>query len=171
MAVAAALIEEFGQPEGVRALPTLRSGNLYLNRTWLETVGVERQEAARVAAAAATEVNGVALALTTEEVLGSPDTDDPIRRILLSTIHPDRSGDVMIVIERNWLDGTTPASHGTPYDYDRRVPYLAMGPGLRPGHVSQTPVTPGIGVVLAAHLLGIPPPAKAVDQLPAGVLR
>ena len=170
-AVSAALVEEFGQPEGVRAFPTVRAGNLYLNRAWLASVGVERADAARVAAAAATEVNGVALALTTEEVLGSPDTDDPIRRILLSTIHPDRSGDVMIVIERNWLDGSTPASHGTPYDYDRRVPYLAMGPGLRPGHVSQTPVTPGIGVVLAAHLLGIPPPAKAVDQLPASVLR
>ncbi len=77
----------------------------------------------------------------------------------------------MVVIKRNWLDGVTPASHGTPYDYDRQVPFLVMGPGLRRGHVSHTEVTPGIGVVLAAHLLGIPPPAKAVDEIPTGVLR
>ena len=75
----------------------------------------------------------------------------------------------MIVIERNWLDGATPASHGTPYDYDREVPFLAMGPGLRPGHSSNAEVTPGIGVVLAARLLGIPPPSKAVDSVPDGV--
>jgi predicted AlkP superfamily pyrophosphatase or phosphodiesterase len=169
-AVEQALIDAFGRPKESRArYATVISNYVYLSRPVLEREGLELDWAARIAAAAAAEVEGVALALTTQQLLADPDTVDPIRRAMLRAIHPERSGDVMIVIERNWIDGFTPASHGTPYDYDREVPFLAMGPGLRPGAISDAEVTPGIGVVLAARLLGIRPPSKAVDTLPDDV--
>ena len=56
-------------------------------------------------------------------------------------------------------------------DKDREVVAFAMGTGLPTGTRISEPVTPGIGVVLFARLLGISPPASAQDRLPAALLQ
>jgi predicted AlkP superfamily pyrophosphatase or phosphodiesterase len=48
-------------------------------------------------------------------------------------------------------------NHGSPYDYDRRVPLFFMGPGIMPGDASLTARTVDVAPTLAA-LLGIPTP-------------
>jgi predicted AlkP superfamily pyrophosphatase or phosphodiesterase len=60
-----------------------------------------------------------------------------------------RSGDLFIVPKPYWLmDGTAAGKartygtgHGTPYNYDQRVPILLMGYGIQPGefHANATP--------------------------------
>ena len=61
-------------------------------------------------------------------------TDETLRAWRLSHV-PGRSGDFVITPRRNWLlraaAGTT---HGSPHDYDRRVPLMLFGAGIRAGH-------------------------------------
>lgn len=83
----------------------------------------------------------------------------------------DRAGDVLLVLKPNWLEGTYAASHGSPYDYDRRVPLLAMGPGLARGTVSQAKVSPGLMTVIAAKALVVPTLKVATDTIPAEALQ
>jgi predicted AlkP superfamily pyrophosphatase or phosphodiesterase len=127
-------------------------------------------QAARVAAAAAASTAGIAAAFATADLLAAPPGDDPLRRAVRYSLCPDRAGDVQLVLAPYWLDGMTPASHGSPHPYDREVIALAMGAGLPAGGRIAAPITPGFGVVLFAELLGIPRPVGAVDVLPPGLL-
>ena len=60
-----------------------------------------------------------------------------------------------------FTEGTIPdfdrAVHGSPYLYDRRVPFLLMGPGVRPGRSAAPARTVDVAPTLAG-LGGIPLP-------------
>jgi Type I phosphodiesterase / nucleotide pyrophosphatase len=128
-------------------------------------------QACAVAAAACAKVRGIARGISVPELLASGQGDqaaaDPILTAVRQSICPARSGDVVFVVEPYWLEAGLPASHGTPYPYDREVPLLAMGPGLRRGATSAAAVSPGLAAVLAARWLGIDRPAAAADEVPA----
>jgi len=86
------------------------------------------------------------------------------------SFHPDRSGDVMMVLKPYhivWtrLKGT---SHGTPHSYDTHVPLILFGPGLAKGP-RKDPVTPQANVAVLAKALGIKPPALAEAPVPEKV--
>jgi hypothetical protein len=85
--------------------------------------------------------------------------------------HPDRAGHVLLVFQRGFIDSTYAATHGSPHDYDRQVPLLAMGPGLASGVSSKASASPGMVTVLAAHALGIEPPKASLDVIPNEILR
>jgi hypothetical protein len=72
---------------------------------------------------------------------------------------PDRSGDFVLQTARGCLLSTfdTGTSHGSPWDYDRRVPLLLRGRGIEPGHIPGPAATIDLGPTLAA-LLGVPAP-------------
>lgn len=67
-----------------------------------------------------------------------------------------RTGDVILVPEKYWLLSETPATHGSPWDYDRHVPLVFMGAGIEPGldtsAVSPADVTPTIARFLGLSL-------------------
>ncbi len=72
----------------------------------------------------------------------------------------DRSGDLVLQPEATCLisryaEGTT---HGTPYEYDRRVPLLFWGSGIERGSVAGRAATIDIAPTLARRL-GIAPPS------------
>lgn len=73
---------------------------------------------------------------------------------------PDRSGDFVLQAARGCLLSTfdTGTSHGSPWEYDRRVPLLLRGPGIEPGRVPGPAATVDLAPTLAA-LLGIEAPA------------
>lgn len=123
-------------------------------------------EACDIAAAAVPIVRGLSAAYSTREILGTDRHDDPIKEALRLALHPARAGSVQLVVEPNWLDGITPASHGTPHPYDRQVVGFAIGAGIARGIAITDAVTPGLGVVMFSRLLGIEPPAHAVDAVP-----
>jgi hypothetical protein len=46
----------------------------------------------------------------------------------------DRAGDFMFVPKPMWIvRGSTGTTHGTPYDYDQRVPLILYGARVKPG--------------------------------------
>ena len=65
-----------------------------------------------------------------------------------------RSGDLAYVLKPYWLAQSTGTTHGSPYDYDRRVPVMLMGAGIRGGEYL-TAATPADIAPTLAWLTGI----------------
>ena len=78
--------------------------------------------------------------------------------------NPQRSGDVLFALKPYALQGTTPASHGSPWRYDSHVPLLLLGPGIPPGKHSR-PVSPAAIAPTLAKLLGLDPPSGNVEAV------
>lgn len=167
-----ALARRFGQPPGTaRYVSHVGEFSLHLDRDVLGAVPGGRDdaavlEAARIAAVAATRVKGIAAAFATGDLSELAAADDPLQQSLRKALFPGRAGDVQLVVRPHWVDGVVPASHGTPHAYDRQVVAFAIGPGVPAGARVDAPVTPGLGVVWFASLLGIPRPPRAADTLP-----
>jgi hypothetical protein len=172
-----ALSDRYGAPgEGKRYVTHVGEFSLFLDQDVLAAQRGSRDaeafllEASRVAAAGAQGAQAISAAFATADLFDKGNSPDPVQRALALGLCRDRAGDVQFVIKPYWLDGATPASHGTPHSYDREVVGFAMGCGAPRGARSAQAITPGFGVVWFAHLLGIPRPTGAVDLLPAEML-
>ena len=85
------------------------------------------------------------------------------------SFHPDRSGDVYVVLKPYYLLSTTigtGTTHGTPHDYDCHVPLLVYGPGVGGGPRDER-VTPQAAAAVFARFLGVDPPKDADFPVPA----
>lgn len=168
-----ALATQIGAPPpGKRYLAHIGEYSVFFNDAVLQAVRGEqsladvRQRAARIVAEVAPKVRGIAAAFATADLLAPGGAPDPLRRSLVDALCPGRAGDVQLVIQPYWLDGTTPASHGTPHPYDREVVGIAYGPGVPGGATVAATVTPGFGAVWFAQMLGLPRPEQAHDVVP-----
>lgn len=105
---------------------------------------------------------GVARVYQAEELDDRPPTQNPIRAAESDGFFKSRSGDLVIVPKPYWMwDYSRPGkptrggtTHGTPYDYDQRVPVILMGWGIRPGKY-YGPATPADIAPTLAALCGI----------------
>jgi arylsulfatase A-like enzyme len=84
--------------------------------------------------------------------------DDSLTRALALGYVAGRSGDLFVIPKRDWIveqrsdnDATT---HGTMYDYDRRVPLILLGRAVKPGRFTESASPADIAPTLA-HLAGI----------------
>ena len=77
---------------------------------------------------------------------------DFIARAEINGYFPRRSGDLFIVFEPNYIPGSSGTSHFSPYAYDRHVPVLFMGPGIKPGRYDETIAPNDIAPTLATML-------------------
>ncbi|MEX2273218.1 MAG: alkaline phosphatase family protein [Vicinamibacterales bacterium] len=68
-------------------------------------------------------------------------SDDPMMRAVLLSYYPGRSGDLMLLLREHHTASTDAASHGTYYDYDRRVPVMLFGSPFKAGTYA-VPVSP-----------------------------
>jgi hypothetical protein len=88
------------------------------------------------------------------EDLAAPRADDATLGAVSRSYVPGRSGDLMLVFEPYWVPQSTGTTHGTPWDYDQRVPLLFHGAGIAPGRYL-TPAGPVDLAPTLAHLAGI----------------
>jgi hypothetical protein len=139
-----------------------------------EAARVPRRRAAVLDAvrAAVRGLPGVAGAWTAEELRGGPDgpDTDPLRRLAAASVGWGAPGDLFVVPARGWVaddperrGGGT--SHGSPWEYDREVPLVAWGVGVRASRGDEPLPQAAVAATLSA-LLGIPPPPCA-DAPPA----
>jgi len=86
---------------------------------------------------------------------------DEVERAIGLSIADDAPGDIYVLPSAgNIADdvpGSTGTGHGSPFDYDRDVPVLVVGPGVTRGRTTST-VAQGRVAATLAHLLGIAPP-------------
>ncbi len=155
-------------PKWIEASPSLM---LYLDRKIIATRGAKPDEVAETLAKWLPTQPGIQAAYTHSRLSGEMPQEDAIGRMVQASFHPDRSGDVMLVLKPHYLfsdkelRGTT---HGSPHPYDTWVPLVAYGAGVKPG-VREGRVSPQAAAVILAAGLGIAPPAKAAVEVPHGL--
>jgi predicted AlkP superfamily pyrophosphatase or phosphodiesterase len=98
---------------------------------------------------------------------------DPIVRAAALTNFEGRSGDLIIVAKPNWPIGGRAVgeagSHGSPHEYDQRVPVILFGAGIRAGRHERAATPADIAPTLA-RLAGIKM-SKAEGRVLAEALR
>jgi phosphoglucomutase len=122
---------------------------------------------------------GIARVFRSDELAApSATAEDRVERAALWSFYAARSGDLVIVPRPYWLytsSATTSVGtgHGTPYDYDQRVPLILFGQHVKPGQYLTEAGPMDIAPTLAM-LCGITLPApdgrvlnEALNGLPA----
>src|SRR5262249_17307736 len=92
-----------------------------------------RPDALQALREAVAGIPGIARIITRGQLENDVETDDPIPRAARLSYFRGGSGDLLILPKPYWMTGSAGTSHGTPYLYDRRVPVLFFGAGVKPG--------------------------------------
>jgi len=138
---------------GSRWVLSLDPPNLYLNRGLADQLGLDWQGFLREAAAALSGLREVAHIYRP----GQPDPRDPYSGVYQRSVFPSRSGDLLVrmspgVLVSDWNF----TSHGTPYDYDAKVPLVFLGSDFVAGqfrtNVNVTDAAPTLAYVLRLPL-------------------
>jgi len=68
-------------------------------------------------------------------VAGAWTQDEPLPPLMRNSVHPRRSGDVLIALRPGWIWmwGSNSTTHGQPVEADLHVPLIFWGAGIRPG--------------------------------------
>lgn len=77
---------------------------------------------------------------------------------------PPRSGDLSLIFEPGFIPGTKGTTHFSPYSYDRHVPVIFMGAGIKPGRYDEMIVPNDIAPTLAT-LLDIQTPSGSSGRV------
>jgi len=106
---------------------------------------------------------------TQAQLMGPRPAGDPFFDLHQRAFFAPRSGDLVVRVKQyvylgGYVGGT---GHGTPYDYDRHVPIVFMGPGITPGRRDVETGPEDIAWTLG-RLLGLPYPQQdsVTDLLP-----
>lgn len=70
----------------------------------------------------------------------------------MNGFYAPRSGELSLILDPGYVPGRTGTTHFSPYAYDRHVPVLFMGPGIRPGRYDITIHPNDIAPTLATML-------------------
>ena len=97
---------------------------------------------------------GIGRVFTAPELAARVHDHDPMARAASLSFFPERSGDLILIPQPFWLSGTLAATHGTPHDYDTRVPVILYGTGVSPGTYLER-ITPADIAPTLAFLSGI----------------
>ncbi len=151
---------------GVFAWPrqwvTFAGPHVAVRRTVARQTGVPIEKAIALVKARLEALPSIAHAWTAAEIRsGRGELAELYRRSFV----PGRSGDLVIQRARTCLISASDygTGHGSPYDYDRRVPLVFWGAGVEPAEVSGRAATVDIAPTLAAGL-GIEIPADLDGQ-------
>jgi predicted AlkP superfamily pyrophosphatase or phosphodiesterase len=106
---------------------------------------------------------------TQAQLVGSRPADDPFFDRHQRAFFASRSGDLLARIKKHvYLGGYVGGTgHGSPHDYDRHVPIVFMGPGIKPGSRDVETGPEDIAWALG-RMLGLPYPQQdsVTDLLP-----
>lgn len=139
---------------GERWILSNQTPHVYLNLAAAERLGLDKRDFLKRAAKTLSAVDGAGGVYVAGEK-GGP-FDAAFRR----SYDPGRSGDLFLIMAENVLLGDAPpgTSHGTPWDYDARVPLVFWGRGVQGGVFDAPAATVDLAPTLGRLLgLGYPP--------------
>ncbi len=160
------LTQHFGTPAGGAWVDHIMPPSIYLRDSAL--ANHNRREVVDTVVAALRRHPHLAIVATPASLLDGvvpPGVDSITAAAVRRSMHRERSGDVVMYPKRYWIFGGTPATHGTPYDYDQWVPLMMLGYRIS----SDTPsaaVSPVDIAPTLARILGIALPNVDGRQLP-----
>jgi predicted AlkP superfamily pyrophosphatase or phosphodiesterase len=145
----------FGDP---RSLLSLDGGHLYVPEEGLSEFGLTR-------AAVVTEVISYLESKPEIEkawrVEALSNASGELAEAMQRSIVPDRMGDVLVQMVEGCLVDELGTTHGSPHNYDRDIPIVFYGAGIKPGNVPGPAYSIDIAATLA-HYLGVEP-GKPLD--------
>lgn len=165
-AIDAALDGAFGAGDWVRGTA---GSSPYLDHALIRERGLDGAAVRRLAADAAEAHPNVARVLTREQLLAGEVPDEPASRRVDRSYHPQRSGDLEILLDPFWIRSSDATTHGTPYVYDTHIPLIFRGPGVRAGRYDRAAILNDVAPTLAT-LLGVEIPSNAAGRVLAEML-
>jgi len=155
--VSAALSKQFGKGNWV--IPGGGESALYLNYETLANAKspdgkpVTLGDVSAVARRAIFETKDLhAARVYSREQMDNGVNGDYIAQAEMNGYYPARSADLFIIYEPYFMPGSNGSTHYTPYAYDRHVPVLFMGPGIKPGEYNTTVAPNDIAPTLATMI-------------------
>jgi predicted AlkP superfamily pyrophosphatase or phosphodiesterase len=115
-------------------------------------------------------VPGVARVFWADDIARSDATTDPHLQALRRGYFAGRSGDVAFIVKPNWVPQSSGTTHGSPNDYDTRVPIILAGAGIARGEHLDAARPEDIAPTLAA-LVGISLPRADGRVLTSALVR
>ena len=163
------LLRRFGKEN---LLLELSEGQVYLNQDMIELNKIDEQKIQREVCDFLMSREDIAAALTSHDMRYKSYTDFPRKEMQASYYH-GRSGDVMFeykVYNRSskYPKGT---GHGTPYGYDRNVPLLFYGMGIKAGISYENTDITQIAATLADLMKVQRPPMCTANSLAGKILK
>ena len=163
------LNKTYGKNEGkVRWIESTYGLWIYLNRDLIRQRGLKLEDVEETLAGWLRRQPNVGAAYTRTQLLRGVPKDDAVGQRFRQSFHPDRCGEVGLVVKPLLLQGSGSATvriMELPGEYDTHVPLLAYGAGIH-GGIRLDAVTPQAATVILAHGIGIKPPSGADYQVP-----
>lgn len=130
------LEKRFGVKDAVAAIEEV---DVYLDAKALEGKKVDAAQVRRAAAAWLAKQPDLYLAVAKDDLFTA--NGNGALRALRNGYHPERSGDVLIVMKPYHVLESEPrgTSHGTPWSYDSEVPLYLFGRGVKAGQYATVP--------------------------------
>lgn len=127
------LDKTFPTGSGAKWVREFVASSLFLNDSAVAASGVEKNVIADSLCAFLVRYEGIGIAIARHRLaMDAPLQSVPseIERRVRNDFFPSRIGDILLYPKMYWISGSTPATHGTPYDYDRHVPLYVFGGGI-----------------------------------------
>ena len=164
-AVGDALAARF-PPDGGRLVAAYDTPNVYLDLDLIAKRGLKRAGVESAVAAALLGTGLVKATYTQEDLLAPAGAKDPYLELFRNSFYQPRSPHVMALLSENvyltsYVGG---AGHGTAHEYDRHVPVVFMGPGVKAGAYDAAMGPQHIAPTLGA-LLGVDYPLQDADRV------
>ena len=143
-------------PEEIRNLIGISAAGLTINRTTAESLGLKMDEVISTLEVVYENNPAIAAAWTEAELR---DSDDEFARLYRNSYVPDKSAHIVPQPHEDCLiwrpEGT---SHGSPWMYDRAVPLIFFGAGVKAGSSAEPANSIDMAPTLGAGAgLGVPP--------------
>lgn len=134
-------------------------GVLEVDRSKVQGNEAAVRTVAREFARQARRVRGVMRVDVIDDLARADTVRDMFARRWLHMFRPGGEAIAAITMEPFWLYGSSISTHGSPHDYDAKVPVIFWGSAFQPGLDSASARVVDMGPTLA-HLLGVPPLEK-----------
>jgi arylsulfatase A-like enzyme len=129
---------------------------LEVDRSKVQGKDAEVREVAREFARLARRIPGIQRVDVIDDINRADTVRDATARRWLHMFRPGGEVIAAITLEPYWLYGSSIATHGSPHDYDAKVPVLFWGQAFSPGIDSSAARVVDMAPTLA-HLLGVRP--------------
>ncbi len=140
--------------------------NFTLGLEAIQKHGLKRADVEQNLISALLATGGVAHVYTHSETLSDKPSSDPYLPLFQNSFYQPRTPHLMVLPKKyHYVDSRVGGTgHGTPYEYDRHVPMVWMGAGIRPGRHSAAAGPEDIAPTLA-KMLGIEYPLERDARL------
>jgi len=141
---------------GVKGLVAYFATDVYLDEDVIARHRLDRQEVEQTAIEAFMSTGLVEKVYTHADLARIGDSADPYLRLFQNAFYQPRSPHLSVLVKKHVYVNSAPGGtgHGTAYEYDRHIPVVFMGNGIKAGTYAAESGPEDIAPTLA-HLLGV----------------